>query len=163
MDADADADDGEIGALTPRYSAPQRQRLPGSGRWPACALRRHVIADRLAAAGTQVIEPVRGEQLVLQVDDGALVLQADVPGVKKDDVEINLDKDVLTISGRVALDEYEGLRPVYSEFGVGNFYRRFSLGETIDQAAITADMNDGVLTVTLPKREKAQPRKITVT
>lgn len=95
--------------------------------------------------------------------DGALVLQADVPGVKKDDVEINLDKDVLTISGRVALDEYEGLRPVYSEFGVGNFYRRFSLGETIDQAAITADMNDGVLTVTLPKREKAQPRKITVT
>lgn len=95
--------------------------------------------------------------------DRALVLQADVPGVKKDDVEINLDKDVLTISGRVALDEYEGLRPVYSEFGVGNFYRRFSLGETIDQAAITADMNDGVLTVTLPKREKAQPRKITVT
>ncbi|MEX1309002.1 MAG: Hsp20/alpha crystallin family protein [Candidatus Sulfomarinibacteraceae bacterium] len=95
--------------------------------------------------------------------EDALVLQADVPGVKKDDVEINLDKDVLTISGRVALDEYEGLRPVYSEFGVGNFYRRFSLGETIDQAAITADMNDGVLTVTLPKREKAQPRKITVT
>lgn len=94
--------------------------------------------------------------------DGALVLQADVPGVKKDDVEINLDKDVLTISGRVALDEYDGLRPVYSEFGVGNFFRRFSLGETIDQAKIAADMAEGVLTVTLPKKEKAQPRKITV-
>ena len=69
---------------------------------------------------------------------------------------------MLTISGRVALDDYNGLRPVYSEFNVGNFFRRFSLGETIDQAAITADMDEGVLTVTLPKREQAQPRKITV-
>lgn len=92
----------------------------------------------------------------------ALVLQADVPGVRKDDVEINLDQDVLTISGRVALDDYDGLRPMYSEFNVGNFFRRFSLGETIDQAAITADMEEGVLTVTLPKKEQAQPRKITV-
>jgi len=92
----------------------------------------------------------------------ALVIQADVPGVSKDAVEINLDKDVLTISARVALEDYEGLRPTYSEFGVGNFFRRFSLGETIDQAGITADMADGVLTVTLPKKEKAQPRKITV-
>jgi len=91
-----------------------------------------------------------------------LVLQADVPGVRRDDVEIDLDQDVLTISGRVSLDDYDGLRPVYSEFNVGNFYRRFSLGETVDQARITADMSDGVLTVTLPKKEKAQPRKITV-
>jgi HSP20 family protein len=95
--------------------------------------------------------------------ENQLVLQADVPGVGKDDVEIHLDQDVLTISGRVALDEYEGLRPVYSEFNVGNFFRRFSLGETIDQAAITADMDNGVLTVTLPKKAKAQPRKIAVT
>ena len=63
----------------------------------------------------------------------ALVLQADMPGVRKDDVEINLDTDVLTINGRVVLDEYDGLRPLYSEFNVGNFFRRFSLGETIDQ------------------------------
>jgi HSP20 family molecular chaperone IbpA len=94
--------------------------------------------------------------------ENELVLQADVPGVRKDDIEINLDQDVLTISGRVALDDYDGLRPVYSEFNVGNFYRRFSLGETIDQAAISADMDEGVLTVRLPKKEAAQPRKITV-
>lgn len=94
--------------------------------------------------------------------DTALILQADVPGVRKEDVEINLDQDVLTINGRVAIDDYEGLRPVYSEFNVGNFFRRFTLGETIDQEAITADMEEGVLTVTLPKKEKAQPRKITV-
>lgn len=91
-----------------------------------------------------------------------LVLQADFPGVRKDDVEINLDQDVLTINGRVAIDEYEGLRPAYSEYNVGNFYRRFSLGEAIDQEKISADMNAGVLTVTLPKKEKLQPRKIMV-
>jgi HSP20 family protein len=92
-----------------------------------------------------------------------LVLQADVPGVRNEDVEIGLEDDVLTINGRVSLEQYDGLRPVYSEFNVGNFFRRFTLGETIDQGKIEADMKDGVLTVTLPKKEKALPRKIEVT
>ncbi len=92
----------------------------------------------------------------------ALVLQADVPGVCKEDVEINLDNGVLTINGRVAVDDYEGLRPIYSEYNVGNYSRRFSLGEVINQPNITADMQNGVLTVTLPKKEKAQPRKILI-
>jgi len=92
----------------------------------------------------------------------ALILQADVPGVRKEDVEVNLDNDVLTINGRVSVDDYEGLRPVYSEYNVGNYFRRFSLGETIDKAKISADMQDGVLTVTLPKKERAQPRKIMI-
>jgi HSP20 family protein len=94
--------------------------------------------------------------------DQELVLMADVPGVRKDDVEINLDNDVLTISGRVTIDQYDGLRPMYGEYNVGNYYRRFSLGEVVDQTKISADIKDGVLKVTLPKREKAQPRRITV-
>ena len=94
--------------------------------------------------------------------DQELILKADVPGVRQEDVEIGLDKDVLTISGRVAVDEYDGLRPAYSEYNVGNYYRRFSLGEAIDQERISADMQDGVLTVTLPKKEKVKPRKILV-
>jgi HSP20 family protein len=95
-------------------------------------------------------------------NEQALTLQADLPGVSKDEVEINLDKDVLTIGGRVGVGEYEGLRPLYSEYNVGNFFRRFTLGETIDQGKISADMDDGVLTVTLPKRESAQPRRIKI-
>ncbi len=92
-----------------------------------------------------------------------LVLKTDVPGVRNEDVEIGLEDDVLTINGRVALDQYDGLRPIYSEFNVGNYFRRFTLGETIDKERIEADLNDGVLTLTLPKKEKALPRKIKVT
>lgn len=90
----------------------------------------------------------------------ALMLQADVPGVKKEDVEIDLDNDVLTINARVSFGDYEGLSPLYSEYNVGNYFRRFSLGEIVDREKITADIEHGVLTVTLPKREAALPRRI---
>lgn len=90
----------------------------------------------------------------------ALALAADMPGVARDSIEIDLRDDVLTIQGTVSLAGYEGLRPLYSEYNVGNYYRRFTLGETIDQSRISARMDDGVLTLTLPKREKAKPRRI---
>jgi HSP20 family protein len=92
----------------------------------------------------------------------ALALAADVPGVTRDKVELDLRDDTLTIRAEVGADAYEGLRPLYGEYNIGNFYRRFSLGEVIDREKISADLKDGVLTVTLPKREKAKPRKIVV-
>jgi len=94
--------------------------------------------------------------------DNAIVLSADVPGATKDKIEIDLSDDTLTIQARVSLEGFEGLRPLYTEYNVGNYFRRFSLGETIDQEKITADLSDGVLVVSLPKKEKELPRKITV-
>lgn len=94
--------------------------------------------------------------------DDALMLAADVPGVKSNDVELDLREGILTIQARVGAITYEGLQPLYSEYNVGNFHRSFSLGETIDQEQIKADLEHGVLTVTLPKREKAKPRRIIV-
>ena len=93
--------------------------------------------------------------------EDALLLAADVPGVTRDHVELDLHDDTLTILAQVGADSYEGLRPLYGEYNIGNFYRRFSLGEAIDREKICADLKDGVLTVTLPKREKAKPRRIT--
>lgn len=90
----------------------------------------------------------------------ALMIQADVPGVRKEDIEIDLDDDVLTINARVALENYEGLSPLFSEYNVGNYFRRFSLGETIDRGKIGASVENGVLTVTLPKKEAVLPRRI---
>ncbi len=94
--------------------------------------------------------------------ESALRIQADVPGVRKEDVEIDLDNDVLTINARVSVGEYEGLSPLFSEYNVGNFYRRFSVGEAVDREKITAELAHGVLTVTLPKKEKVLPKRIEV-
>ena len=92
----------------------------------------------------------------------SLTIEADMPGVAKENIEVDLRDDVLTIEGKVSLDRYEGLRPLYGEYNVGNYYRRFTLGEDIDQGAIAARMEDGVLTLTLPKQAKAKPRQITI-
>ncbi len=94
--------------------------------------------------------------------DEAIVLDAEMPGVRKGDLSIDVRDDVLTIEGRIALDGYTGKRLVYSEYPVGNYYRRFELGKQIDQNRIEAATKDGVLTVTLPKVPKAMPRKIAV-
>jgi len=83
--------------------------------------------------------------------------------VANDGVTIDLRDDVLTISGAVAPFEGKDEQDVIVEFGVGRFHRQFSLSETIDQGRIEARLADGVLRLTLPKAEKAVPRKIEVT
>ena len=91
-----------------------------------------------------------------------LVLLADMPGVPSDGVDVNLEGDELRIEGRVRPEDYEGLKPVHVEYGVGGFYRRFTLGEEIDREKIQAQLRNGVLTLHLPKAERARPRRITV-
>ena len=94
--------------------------------------------------------------------DGALKLWADMPGVKEKDVAVTLKDGVLTIVGQVATDMYAGLRPLYTEYNVGNHYREFALNEDIDESKIRATLRNGVLELELPKKEKARPRQIEV-
>ena len=91
-----------------------------------------------------------------------LVLVADMPGVPPDGVDVGLEGDELSIEGRVRSGEYDGLKPLYVEYGVGGFYRRFTLGEMIDRDGIKAQMKNGVLVLRLPKAERARARRITV-
>jgi len=91
-----------------------------------------------------------------------LVLTADMPGVPSDAVDVDVQGDQLTIEGRARADEYEGLKPLYVEYGVGGYYRRFTLGEMINRDAIQAQMKNGVLMLRLPKAEKARARRISV-
>ena len=91
-----------------------------------------------------------------------LVLVADMPGVPPDGVDVDLEGDELSIEGRVRAGEYDGLKPLYVEYGVGGFYRRFTLGEMIDRDGIKAQMKNGVLVLKLPKAERARARRITV-
>jgi HSP20 family protein len=94
--------------------------------------------------------------------DESLKLWADMPGVKEKDVNVTLKDGVLTIIGQVATDMYAGLRPMYTEYNVGNYYREFALYEGIDESKIRATLRNGVLEVELPKSEKTKPRQIEV-
>ena len=89
------------------------------------------------------------------------VLSGDLPGVVAEDIELNYENHELTIHGRVAPRQPQG-QPLVQEYGVGDFYRTFALADTIDEAGIAAELNDGVLTVHLPKRADTQRRKIEV-
>ncbi len=92
----------------------------------------------------------------------ALWLWADMPGVGDHSVDVNLVDGVLSIEGRVSLEDYEKLSPVYTEYNIGNYLRRFTLSENIDAEKIKARMHDGVLELELPKSERAKPRRINI-
>lgn len=92
----------------------------------------------------------------------SLWLRADMPGVDEQSIDINVNDGVLSIDGQVAVQDYENLAPVYTEYNVGNYSRRFTLANTIDAERINARMKNGVLELELPKAEKAKPRRIAI-
>jgi HSP20 family molecular chaperone IbpA len=91
----------------------------------------------------------------------ALVVRADLPGVRPEDVQTTLKDNLLVISATVQPPDPRW-RPVYTEYQVGHFIRQFRLGQQIDQGKISAQMKEGVLTLTLPKADHARPRRIQV-
>lgn len=94
--------------------------------------------------------------------DKELLVYMDMPGVDRKLVDIRLEKNVLAIDGKIDSVPYGDLRPIYSEYNVGHFTRRFELSNEIDQSGIEARMNDGVLLLTLPKVPEQQPQAIQV-
>lgn len=89
------------------------------------------------------------------------VLTGDLPGVTPDDLDVKFENQELTIHATVASRCHCGTC-FAEEYGVGDFRRSFSVGELIDGSQISAELKDGVLTVHLPKRADAKPRKIAV-
>jgi HSP20 family protein len=98
---------------------------------------------------------------IFETDRGITVL-ADMPGVAADGIKIDLQDNVLTLSGDVKPWEDAGESDVLVEFEIGKYYRQFTLSEVIDQNKIAAKLENGVLRLNLPKAEKALPRQITV-
>jgi len=98
---------------------------------------------------------------ILDTEDESLLL-ADLPGVKPEDVDLRFDNGELVIDGRCA-PRHPGASYLLSEYGVGDFYRAFTIDEQIDWQKISAEQKNGVLTVHLPKAKTAKPRKVTVT
>ena len=92
----------------------------------------------------------------------ALTVVMEVPGVDRENIDIRLDKGLLTVTARIGVERYGELDPVYTEYEIGHFTRSFQLSNVIDQEKIEASVKDGVLTLALPKVEEATPRKIKV-
>ena len=94
--------------------------------------------------------------------DDALNVVLEMPGVDKNSVDIRVEDSVLKIEGRLDFSKYQGLQPLYTEYNVGHYSRSFRLSNQIDQNKIAAELNDGVLSLVLPKVEEAKPRTIQV-
>jgi len=105
-------------------------------------------------------EYVTPEVNIFETKDG-YVLQAEMPGVSKDDLEITLEGNEITITGRRSTEPVSG-EPIFRERQTADFRRVFELDPAIDTSKISAKMDQGVLTLTLPKSEQVKPRKITV-
>lgn len=95
-------------------------------------------------------------------NESSITVFADMPGVKAQDLKIDLRESVLTLTAQVTPPETAREADVLREYESGTFFRQFSLSETIDQAKIDAQLTDGVLRLELPKVEKARPRQISV-
>jgi HSP20 family molecular chaperone IbpA len=127
--------------------------------------REFTVKDKTAL--NRPAEPTRaGAVFTPDVDiletDGEIILLADIPGVRPENLSIDLRDDVLTIAGETDDFTRAGRVDIMAEYDSGTYYRQFTLSEMIDQAGIDAKLNDGVLRLTLPKVTKAAPRRITV-
>ena len=94
--------------------------------------------------------------------DDALRVVMEIPGVERKDVNVALENDVLRVDARIDFSKYEGMEPVYTEYNVGHYTRSFTLSNKVEQEHISAELEDGVLTLTLPKAKEAQPRRIQI-
>jgi HSP20 family protein len=99
----------------------------------------------------------------LREEEHAFVIQMEVPGIKKEDIDIHLENNVLTLRGERKFDKEEKAQGYHRiERSFGAFARYFSLPETVDPEKVKAEYKNGVLTVSLAKKELAKPRSIKV-
>jgi HSP20 family protein len=109
---------------------------------------------------------IPGRYFVPQADifetDDALTVILEMPGVEKKNVSIALENDIVRVEGQIDFGQYHGMEPVYTEYNVGHYARGFTLSSKIDRDNISAQLDDGVLTLTLPKVKESVPRRIAV-
>ena len=96
-------------------------------------------------------------------DASGIVLYADLPGVPKENLNVHLESDILTIEGDIKLDTPEGLETNHAEVTLPRFRRVFTLSKELDATKVQAEFKHGVLKLNIPKAEHAQPRKIAIT
>ncbi|MDN3516731.1 Hsp20/alpha crystallin family protein [Aquisalimonas lutea] len=95
-------------------------------------------------------------------EDDALYVVADMPGVTKDTLDVEVGNQVLEIEGRITVDMPENVTPMFAEIRASRYARRFTLGDDVDASGAEATIRDGVLTVKLPKQDSHRRRRIDI-
>lgn len=115
-------------------------------------------ATRSAAEAERVMRPA----VDIFEDAHGITLKADLPGVSRDRLDIQVDGNALMIEGIVAVEVPQGTEALYADVRATRYRRGFTLSRELDTSAISAEMRDGVLTLTVPKRSELKPRKIEI-
>jgi HSP20 family protein len=130
--------------------------------WNAVATLDRMFEDVMGSAvGTATNSRTFAPAIDVRANDAEVVLVWDVPGVRQEDLEITLADHVLTLKGTRRFDGREGERVMLGR-AYGSFTSAYTLPETLDEQQLAAQLADGVLTVRIPKRPEAQPRKISI-
>ena len=119
--------------------------------------------DRACATPSRTTTRAAAPASNVLASEEALTIQANVPGLSLEDIEIVLDGDEITIRGNREESAPEGASVLRRERPVGSFERTFTLGADIDSEHAVASLDLGVLTITLPKSQAARPRRLSIT
>jgi HSP20 family molecular chaperone IbpA len=114
-----------------------------------------------AEKGSEQEHPMRPAVDIFE-DATGITVHADMPGVSRDRLEVRIDRDTLSIEGKVKIPMPEGMEPLYADVRSTRYQRTFSLSSELETDGIDANLKDGVLTLRIPKREEHKPRKIEV-
>jgi len=108
-------------------------------------------------------EPVLRPPVDIFENADGITVQAEMPGVSKDRLSVQADRNNLLIEGEMAIDMPAGMEPLYADVHATRYARSFALSTELDTDKIEANLKDGVLTVRIPKRTEHRPRRIEVT
>jgi len=137
---------------TTQDSPTNSQKLAVSEKKELAGAQEKTVPGRFFVPATDVFETEEGLTLVMEM-----------PGVGRENLDVSLEDGVLRVEGRLDFSRYAGMEPVYTEYNVGHYARSFSLSDKIDQDNIDARLEDGVLTLTLPRSPATRPRRIEIT
>ena len=118
----------------------------------------------LAQAGRWTDDGLAMPRLDVSENEKAFEVQAELPGVKKDDIKVSIDGQRVTIEGECqqANEQREGEQVVYSERSTRRYQRSFTLPAEVDDAGAQARLEDGILMLTLPKRQGGAAKRLTI-
>lgn len=120
-------------------------------------------AEQTAATGGDVDLPVVTPAANIRDEANAVVLTVDLPGVDEQSLAVSVENGVLTVEGKVRPEVPEGYQRVLAEYGAAHYRRAFHLSDRMNASTIEAKLANGVLRVTVAKREEVKARRIAVT